>query len=73
MSLFGRHPCADFDHNAAGLVAGDHWLSATFDSRAGIPGLEGGAVDVQVAAAHTPRFYLKHYIAGARRGVGEVA
>jgi len=28
---------------------------------------------VQVTAAHTRRFYLEHYVAGTRRGVGEVA
>jgi hypothetical protein len=36
-------------------------------------GLTLGAVDVQVATAHTRRSYLEHYIAGARRGVGKVA
>src|SRR6516164_4972916 len=71
--LLGRHPCADRDHDATGFVAGDHWLSPQLESRAVIPRLEGGAVDVQVTAAHTRRFYLKHHIAGARRGVGEVS
>src|SRR4029450_8138609 len=54
-SLLGSHPCADCDHDPAGLVAGDHWLGATLESRAGIPRLKGGAVDVQVTAAHTRR------------------
>src|SRR5215469_5120200 len=71
--LLKRHPCADRDHDATGFVAGDHWLGAQLESGAVIPRLEGGAVDVQVAAAHTRRFYLKHHIAEARRGVGEVA
>jgi hypothetical protein len=72
-SLLGSHPGADGDHDPAGLVAGDHRLGATLESRAGIPRLKGGAVDVQVTAAHTRRFDLEHHVAGTRRGVGEVA
>jgi hypothetical protein len=71
--LLGRHPCADRDHDAAGLVTGDHWLGAPLESRAVIRGLEGGAVDVQVAAAHTRGFYLEYDVAEARRGVGKIA
>src|SRR5215831_12385970 len=70
--FLGRNSCADSDYDAAGLVARDHRLGAAFESGASIAGLEGGAVNVQVAAAHTRCLYLEHRVAGARRGVGKV-
>src|SRR5262245_48106407 len=71
--LLGRHSCADRDHDAARLVAGDHWLGAAVETRAGIPSLESGAVDVEVAATHARSLYLEHHVARAGRGIGKVA
>src|SRR5262245_49165732 len=71
--LLRRHACANRDHDTAGLVAGDYRFGSAFESRAGIAGLETGAIDVQVTAAHTRRLYLEHHIARARRGIGKIA
>src|SRR5262249_54541515 len=71
--LLGRYAGADRDHDAAGLMIGDDRFGSAFESRAGIAGLETGAVDVQVTAAHAGCLYLEHDIAGTWRGVGEVA
>ena len=68
-----RHPGADRDDDAAGLVSGDHGFGAALESGGRIARLEARAIDVQVAAAHAGRLDLEHHVARAGRRVGELA
>src|SRR2546425_12706859 len=68
--LTRRHAGADGGDDAAGLMPGDH--HAPLDAPGHLAGREGGAVGVQIAAAHARRLDLEDDLARAWRGVGEL-
>src|SRR5205085_11841923 len=71
--FFFAHAAAERDHDSAGFVTGDHRIGAAREAGGGVAGLEAGAVDVQVAAAHAGRLDFEHDVARSRRRIGEVA
>src|SRR5712664_2071882 len=60
---------ADGGDDAARLVAGDDRAPGAEAERGG--GVAGGAIGMQVAAAHPRRLHLEDDLAGAGRGIGK--